>query len=94
MWLGGLWHLVAVLVDAGPAGAPTAQLVSAAALLLAAAFAVRVLPGRDTGRGDGHEPAARHRALTGQAGVPRHRDPDAAGRSRPRAPTRATLAVA
>jgi hypothetical protein len=77
-----LWHLVGVLTG------PTGLAVGAGALagvLLVAAFARMVVARPDT------VPVA---GVLGQgmwrrarcAGVPRHRDPDAAGRTRPRGP--------
>ena len=86
MWLGALWHLLGVLTDVGPTGL-LAGTAAAAGLLLAAVLAVRVLL-RRVGAASG--PRATRRALRERAhrtGVPRHRDPDASGRSRPRAPT-------
>jgi hypothetical protein len=79
LWLGALWHLLGA--DVGPAG----LLLSAATcaiLLLAATVAVRALLVRTPQRGVPAVATADARPLV----VPRHRDPDAAGRSRPRAP--------
>jgi len=79
VWLGAFWHVVSVLAEVGPA----AVLAGAVALLLAARLRPRPAPlprGPRVTRG-----ALRERS--GRAGVPRHRDPDAAGRSRPRAPS-------
>lgn len=87
-WLVPLWHLVGAWVDAGPIGLVVGT-GAAAAVLLAAILAARMVPRRvpaDPGRRVTR--AILHRCA-GQAGVPRHRDPDAAGRSRPRAPTTA-----
>ena len=92
IWFSALWHLLGVLTEVGPAGL-LAGTAAAAGLLLAAALAVRVLI-----RGVVAGPALRItrrllREQAGRTGVPRHRDPDARGRSRPRAPT-ATPAAA
>ncbi|GAA0798167.1 DUF6412 domain-containing protein [Spirilliplanes yamanashiensis] len=75
LWLGAF---VGGLADVSPAAVLTGALV-----LLVAAVAARAVLRAAAG---GARPwvAARHRQRA--AGVPRHRDPDAAGRSRPRAP--------
>ncbi|MBQ1024687.1 DUF6412 domain-containing protein [Micromonospora sp. C95] len=91
--LGLLWYLVGVLADVGA----TSMLSGTAAVtgvLLAAVLTAGVLL-----TGAVADPARRVtrrmlRERSGRTGVPRHRDPDAAGRARPRAPTAATLAVA
>ncbi|MFI7553026.1 DUF6412 domain-containing protein [Micromonospora sediminimaris] len=91
--LGLLWYLVGVLADVGA----TSMLSGTAAVtgvLLAAVLAAGVLL-----TGAVADPALRVtrrmlRERSGRTGIPRHRDPDAAGRARPRAPTAATLAVA
>ncbi|WFE43469.1 DUF6412 domain-containing protein [Verrucosispora sp. WMMD1129] len=91
--LGLLWYLVGVLADVGA----TSMLSGTAAVtgvLLAAVLAAGVLL-----TGTVADPALRVtrrmlRERSGRTGIPRHRDPDAAGRARPRAPTAATLAVA
>ena len=88
-WLDAIWWLVSVLTDAGPSG--LAGL--AGALLIAAVAAVLLLAGRVTG----DDPATTGLALrtrAGRAGVPRYRDPDAPGRTRPRGPTARPPAVA
>jgi hypothetical protein len=92
-WLAALWHVLGVLVDAGPAGLLAGTAAVAGTLLVAALAALVLLRRALAGR--------RVQALTGRAlrersgriGVPRHRDPDAAGRPRPRAPS-AVLAAA
>ena len=78
-WLGTLWWLVGALTDAGPAGLAGVLLVAAVAAVLLLA---RQAPASDPGIAG---LALRHRAE--RAGVPRHRDPDAPGRTRPRGPT-------
>ena len=96
IWLGALWRLVGVLTvgvltEVSPTSALLATAV-AASVLLTAVLAARV--GRRVGSAPG--PLVTRRALRARAdrtGIPRHRDPDASGRPRPRAPT-ATLAAA
>ncbi|GII25080.1 DUF6412 domain-containing protein [Planosporangium mesophilum] len=88
IWVGSLWHLVGVLTEVGPTG-----LLVGTGVLLTAILAARVLLGRVVAD---PRPQVTGRVLREHAertGIPRHRDPDASGRSRPRAPT-ATLAVA
>lgn len=89
-WFEAFWQLVSVLTEPGPAG----LLVGAGVgVLLIAALTAGVLLGRRAAVPD--RPVTRRvlREHAGRTGVPRHRDPDAAGRTRPRGPTGA-LAVA
>ncbi|MFY1575964.1 DUF6412 domain-containing protein [Verrucosispora sp. WMMD703] len=91
--LGLLWYLVGVLADVG-ASSMLSGTAAVTGVLLAAVLAAGVLL-----TGTVADPALRVtrrmlRERSGRTGVPRHRDPDAAGRARPRAPTAATLAVA
>jgi hypothetical protein len=91
IWLGAFWRLVGVLTEIGPAGVLVGTAV-AAGVLLAAMLAVRVLCRAASGSG----PLVTRRVLRAQAdsvGIPRHRDPDASGRPRPRAPTAALAAA-
>jgi hypothetical protein len=83
MW----WQLLGVLAGVGPAG-----FVAAAGVLLATLLTVRALI---RGVAVAHGPRVIRRLLREQAttAVPRHRDPDARGRSRPRAPTAALAAA-
>ncbi len=71
LWLAALGHLTGFVV--------------AAAVLLGAARAARgprpAVPGRAP-----VPPVRAHRERVWRTGVPRHRDPDARGRTRPRAP--------
>jgi hypothetical protein len=90
-WLAVLWRVLGVLIEAGPAGSLVGTAVAVG--LLAAAFLAaqelrQVHPGGEsvTRRG--------LRARAERIGVPRHRDPDAAGHARPRAPTTAVHAAA
>ena len=90
-WFGLLWHLVGVLADAGPAGL-LAGTAAATGLLLTVMLAAVRLRRIVTGPG----PRVTRRILrerAGLTGTPRHRDPDAAGRTRPRAPTTARAAA-
>lgn len=87
IWFSALGHLLGVLSEVGPAGL-LAGTAAAAGLLLVVALAVRVLrPGVAAASGPRIAPPAH------QTGVPRHRDPDAQGRPRPRAPTAARAAA-
>jgi len=88
IWYSALWHLLGVLTEVGPAGL-LAGTAAAAGLLLAAALALRILR-RARPRSFRGRPAA---AVAAPAVVPRHRDPDARGHSRPRAPTAALAAA-
>ncbi|BBH70475.1 hypothetical protein ACTI_71600 [Actinoplanes sp. OR16] len=80
-----LWRLVGLLTDAGP----TAMLVGAASvagvLLLTALAASALLDSRAVANPPVSRAEMRDRAR--RTGVPRHRDPDAPGRTRPRGPT-------
>jgi Family of unknown function (DUF6412) len=90
--LGLLWHLVGVLTDMGSGGL-LAGTAAATGVLLTVMLAASALPrhvAADT------RPLVTCRILrehAGRTGIPRHRDPDAAGRSRPRAPTAALAAA-
>jgi hypothetical protein len=92
IWLGTVWHLVGLLGDVGPGGLVVGTAAATGVLLaamVAATLVVRPVVA-DTA------PPVTHRVLRENArrtGVPRHRDPDAAGRSRPRAPTAAPAAA-
>jgi Family of unknown function (DUF6412) len=92
-WLGALWQVLGVLAEVGPAGLLAGTAAVASALLVAALAALIVLRRALAGPG----PAVACRALRDRAnriGVPRHRDPDAAGRPRPRAPSAAAFVAA
>ncbi|WP_250006712.1 DUF6412 domain-containing protein [Actinoplanes sp. M2I2] len=90
-WLDAIWCLVGVLTEAGPSGltGPSAL----AGLLLLAALAAGLMLLFRGGSAEPVSPVAL-RARSERAGVPRHRDPDAPGRTRPRGPTARPLAAA
>jgi len=77
------WHLVSLLTGASPADSALA----AAAVLLIAVLAAGMFTGRRLTAGDARIPGIGLRARAERTGVPRHRDPDAAGHTRPRGPT-------
>lgn len=87
-WALTLWLAVAVLCTGAAADQPSlgGMLAGAAALLLVTALAVAAA------HGIGRRPSSRAaldlalRELSRRTGVHRQRDPDAAGRPRPRAP--------
>ncbi len=92
IWLGALWHLVGVLTDVGPTGLLVGT-AAATGVLLTAMLAASVLVRRLVA-GNGLRVTRRvMRERAGRTGIPRHRDPDAAGQSRPRAPTAALAAA-
>ncbi|GLY05731.1 MULTISPECIES: DUF6412 domain-containing protein [Actinoplanes] len=84
LWLDTIWYLVSALTESGPSGLATGAM--AGVLLIAALAAPLLLHGIAV-----DQTSLNGRALRGRAertGVPRHRDPDAPGRTRPRGPTR------
>jgi hypothetical protein len=97
VWLGALWRLfgapgLATLHEVGPAGL-LAGTAAAIGVLLIAVLAVRLLTRRAV---PGRVARLRARILREQArrtGIPRYADPDAPGRSRPRAPCAAHAAA-
>jgi hypothetical protein len=92
IWLGALWHFVGVLTDVGPSGLLVGT-AAATGVLLTAIVAASVLLRRVVAAPGSRVTRRVLREHAGRTGVPRQRDPDASGRSRPRAPTTA-LAVA
>ncbi|TCB98533.1 hypothetical protein E0H26_09195 [Micromonospora zingiberis] len=90
--LGMLWYLVGVLADAGATGMFSGT-AAATGVLLTVVLAASNLLYRVVTAPELRVTRRMMRERSGRTGVPRHRDPDAAGRARPRAPT-ATLAVA
>ncbi|GAB3843012.1 hypothetical protein GCM10029963_16990 [Micromonospora andamanensis] len=91
--LGVLWYLVGVLADAGAASLLSGT-AAVTGVLLTAVLAAAILLPATAADPDLRVTRRMLRERSGRTGVPRHRDPDAAGRARPRAPTAATLAVA
>ena len=86
LWFEAFWRVVSALTDAGPTGLLVGTGAVAGVLLIAVLAAGSVLSRRATSV----DPGISHQALrehAGRTGVPRHRDPDAAGRTRPRGPT-------
>ncbi|MFI5493897.1 DUF6412 domain-containing protein [Actinoplanes sp. NPDC051859] len=86
IWFEALWRLVGALTDAGPTGLLLGTGAIAGLLLIVAVSAVVALSRRPAQAGVQNLRRAL-REWAGRAGVPRHRDPDAAGRTRPRGPT-------
>ena len=91
-WFGLLWHLVGVLTDAGPAGL-LAGTAAATGVLLTVMLAASVRLRRIEAEPGPRVTRRILRERAGMTGTPRHRDPDAAGRTRPRAPTTALAAA-
>jgi hypothetical protein len=86
LWLGALWHLLGVLTDVGPVGL-VAGAGALAGVVLTAMLAARALRRRMAVRPGSRITGQVLRERASRTGVPRHRDPDAAGRARPRAPS-------
>lgn len=92
MWFDAIWHVLSVLTDVGSVGLVVGTTAAVGALLVTLLITAELLrAGTATVAPQVTFRALRERAR--RAGVPRHRDPDAAGRSRPRAPTLAVPAV-
>lgn len=89
---GLLWHFVGVLTDVGPAGVLVGT-AAATGVLLAVVLAASIPLRQVVADPDLQVTRRILRERTGRTGIPRHRDPDAAGRSRPRAPTAAPAAA-
>ncbi|WP_341716113.1 DUF6412 domain-containing protein [Micromonospora sp. FIMYZ51] len=89
---GMLWYLVGVLADVG-ASSMLSGTAAATGVLLSVVLAASNLLHRVVTEPELRITRRVLRERSGRTGIPRHRDPDAAGRARPRAPT-ATLAVA
>jgi hypothetical protein len=77
------------------AGLPSDLVGGTSALVGVVLIAVlaRVLLVRPIGTADGRATTGALRSRADRAGVPRHRDPDASGRTRPRGPTAAPAAA-
>lgn len=80
------WTLVGVLTGSNPSGTLVGT-GAAAAVLLLTVLAAGMLLGRRPRVLDSRIAGESLRDRAGRIGVPRHRDPDAAGRTRPRGPT-------
>jgi hypothetical protein len=92
IWVEALWRLVSVLTESGPTGLLLGAGAIAGVLLVTVLTASVLLGGRTAAV----NPGASRRVLRERArrtGVPRYRDPDADGRTRPRGPTAAHAAA-
>jgi hypothetical protein len=92
IWFEAFWQLVSVLTAAGPTGLLVGT-GAVAGLLLIVALSAGVLWGRRPTGADSRDAGRTLRQQAARTGVPRHRDPDASGRIRPRGPTRAFAAA-
>lgn len=91
-WWDALWRLVSMLAEA----TGTSDLAGGASALVGVvliAVLARVLLVRHTPSTDSRATTGALRTRSVRAGVPRHRDPDASGRTRPRGPTVAPAAA-
>ncbi|MEV6305234.1 DUF6412 domain-containing protein [Actinoplanes sp. NPDC051861] len=93
IWVEALWRLVGVLLtESGPTGLLLGA-GAVAGVLLVTVLTASVLLG---GRAAVFTPGVSRRILRERArrtGIPRYRDPDADGRTRPRGPTAALAAA-
>jgi hypothetical protein len=92
LWRLAFWCLVSVLTESGPTGLLLGAGAVAGVLLVTALAASVVLSGRIAAA----SPGVSRRVLRERArrtGIPRYRDPDADGRTRPRGPTAAFAAA-
>jgi len=80
------WHLVSLLTGASPADVVLGT-GAVAAVLLIAVLTAATLTGHRVTAPDARLPGSGLHARAARTRVPRHRDPDAAGRTRPRGPT-------
>jgi hypothetical protein len=92
IWFEAFRHLVSVLTEAGPTGLLVGT-GSAAAMLLIAVLAASVFSGQRPVAPELRVTRRILREQAGRTGVPRDRDPDAPGRTRPRGPTAALAAA-
>jgi hypothetical protein len=91
-WWDALWRLVSMLAEAtGTADLATGTSALVGVVLIA--VLARVLLVRPAPVTDGRAAGGALRIRSDRAGVPRHRDPDASGRTRPRGPTAAPAAA-
>jgi hypothetical protein len=97
-WWDALWRLVGLLADASSSDLSTgtsalAGGTSALVGVVLLAVLARVLVVRPTIPADASAYGGALRSRAERTGVPRHRDPDASGRTRPRGPTAAPAAA-
>ncbi|MEU4620289.1 DUF6412 domain-containing protein [Actinoplanes sp. NPDC023801] len=90
-WWDALWRLVGLLADASSSDFASGTGALVGVVLLAVLARVLVL--RPTIPADARATAGALRSRAERTGVPRHRDPDASGRTRPRGPTAAPAAA-
>jgi hypothetical protein len=91
-WWDALWRLVSMLAEATGTSDLASGTTALVGVVLIAVLA-RVLLARPVPAADGRAAGGALRSRSERVGVPRHRDPDASGRTRPRGPT-ATPAAA
>jgi hypothetical protein len=90
-WWDALWRLVGLLADASSSDLASGTSALVGVVLLA--VLARVLVVRPTMPADARAYGGALRSRAERTGVPRHRDPDASGRTRPRGPTAAPAAA-
>jgi hypothetical protein len=91
-WWDALWRLVSMLAEAAGTTDLAGGTTALVGVVLIAVLA-RVLLARPAPSPDGRAAGGALRSRSERAGVPRHRDPDASGRTRPRGPTAAPAAA-
>lgn len=91
-WWDALWRLVSMLAESTGASEFAGGAGALVGVVLIAVLA-RILLVRRTPAGDSRAAAGALRSRAERTGVPRHRDPDASGRTRPRGPTAAPAAA-
>ncbi|WP_433788495.1 DUF6412 domain-containing protein [Actinoplanes sp. CA-252034] len=91
-WWDALWRLVGMLAEAAGTSEPALGTTALVGVVLIAVL-TRVLLIRPAPAPDGRAAGGALRSRSERAGVPRHRDPDASGRTRPRGPTAAPAAA-
>jgi hypothetical protein len=90
-WWDALWRLVGLLADASSSDLASGTSALVGVVLLA--VLARVLVVRPALPADPRVYGGALRSRAERTGVPRHRDPDASGRTRPRGPTAAPAAA-
>lgn len=90
-WWDALWRLIGLLADAGSSDLLGGTTTLVGVVLIA--VLARVLLVRPANTADSRATTGALRSCAERAGVPRHRDPDASGRTRPRGPTPALAAA-